>query len=215
MGEIASRVAQHLLNVAHAFVIEEGVRDAVNVLHVIAAERLHDIDGFVVLFAEVPRMRLNFNADAFALKNRQQLFHGAIEHLIANLRLVRIAGKLGVDHLYTHFNRDFDQPFPVFHCRLTAQLIRTGPAIDADKRRELHAGIAQRLLVLSHNFPAGPRVLVERVDLRVRRLLNVFVAPFGHLVDHAGNPEVFNNINVKSNFHRRYLCKEVPSAKRD
>ena len=75
MGEIAPGIAQHARHIADAFVVEKGVRHAVDVLHVIAAERLHNIDGFIVLFAEIPGMRLDLHADAFPLKNWQQLFH--------------------------------------------------------------------------------------------------------------------------------------------
>ena len=132
--QVTACVLQHALHVAFSFVVEEGVRHAVQVFDVLTAKRFHQIGGFVVLFAKIPRVRLDFDADAFTFDDRQNFFHRAIEHLFTNFGFVRGSRQLGVDHLHAGFHRNFNHPLPVAYGGLTPRFVRAGPAIHHDVR---------------------------------------------------------------------------------
>lgn len=103
VGQLVASVLQHVANVALALIVEEAMGCRVYIAQVLGTEGLNQIASLVVELAEVIRMRLNLNTQAFALDDRQQLFHRTEPHAIADFLLVRIAGELGVDNRYAMF----------------------------------------------------------------------------------------------------------------
>ena len=202
VGQLVASVLQHVANIALALIVEEAVGCRVYIAQVLGTEGLNQIASLVVELAEVIRMRLNLNTQAFALDNRQQLFHRTEPHAIADFLLVRIAGELGVDNRYAHVYCDLDDLLPVCNSVLTLLLGRAAPAVYYDEGRDLYAGLLESLAILCLTFLGEQRVLVERVDARMRRLLDVLVAPISYLMYHGVDVVLLRkNVNVKSNFH--------------
>ena len=133
MREFVAGVLEHMAYIALALIVEEAVRGGVDVAEVLGAEGLDHVAGLIVEFAEIVRMRLDLDAQALALDDRQQLFHGAEPHAVADLLLVRIAGELRVDDGDTHVDGNLNHLFPVGDGHLALLLSRAGPAVDADK----------------------------------------------------------------------------------
>ena len=151
-------------------------------------------------------MRLDLHTKAFFFNDRKKFFHGTEPHTVADLCLVRITGKLGIDHRNSHVYCDLDHFFPIGNCKLTLLLCRAGPAVDTDEGRNLHAGLTQRIPVFHFTFLRKKRMLVKRIDPGVRRLFNIFVTPVSNLVDHTVDIHLFcQNIYIKCNFHVKTL----------
>ena len=212
VGQLVAGVLEHMADVALALVIEEAVGSGVNVAEVLGAEGLDDVAGLVIQLYEVIRVRLALYADALALDDREQLLHGLEEHAVADLLLVRVAGELGVDDRYAHVNRDLDHALPVGNCVLALLLGRAGPAVNNDERGNLYTGFLESLLVLLLALLGEQRVLVERVDARMRGLLDVLVAPVCDLVYVIIDGHLLGqNVNVKCDFHKCFPpCLFVP-----
>ena len=203
VGQLIAGVLQHVANVALALIVEEAVGCGVNVAQVLGTEGLNDVAGLVVQLYEVIRMGLALYADALTLDDREKLLHRLEEHAVADLLLVRVAGELGIDDRYTHVNRDFDHTLPVCNCVLALLLGRTGPAVNNDERGNFYTGLLESLLVLLLALLGEQRVLVERVDARMRGLLNVLVAPVCYLVNIIVDGHLLGkNVNVKCDFHK-------------
>ena len=206
VGQLVAGVLEHMADVALALVVEEAVGRRVNVAEVLGTEGLYDVARLVVQLNEVIRMGLALNTDALALDDREKLLHRLEEHTVADLLLVRVAGELGVDDRYAHVNRDLDHALPVCNCVLALLLGRAGPAVNDDERRNLDAGLLERLLVLLLALLGEQRVLVERVDARMRGLLNVLVTPVRYLMNIIIDGHLLGqNVNVKCDFHVFFL----------
>ena len=212
VGQLVAGVLEHMADVALALVIEEAVGSGVNVAEVLGAEGLDDVAGLVVQLYEVIRVRLALYTNALALDDREQLLHRLEEHAVADLLLVRVTGKLGVDDRYAHVNRDLDHALPVGNCVLALLLGRAGPAVNNDEGRDLYAGLLESLLVLLLALLGEQRMLVERVDARMRGLLDVLVAPVCDLVYVIIDGHLLGqNVNVKCDFHKCFPpCLFVP-----
>ena len=147
-------------------------------------------------------MRLALYADALTLDDREKLLHRLEEHAVADLLLVRVAGELGVDDRYAHVNRDLDHALPVCNCVLALFLGRAGPTVNNDERGDLNTGLLESLLVLLLALLGEQRVLVERVDARMRGLLDIFISPVCHLMDHTIDIHLFcKHIYIKCDLH--------------
>ena len=202
MREFVAGVLEHMAYIALALIVEEAVRGGVDVAEVLGAEGLDHVAGLVVEFAEIVRMRLDLDAQALALDDRQQLFHGAEPHAVADLLLVRIAGELRVDDGNTHVDGNLDHLLPVGDGHLALLLGRAGPAVDADKGRDLNARLLECLAVFLFTLLGEQRMLVEGIDPRMRGLLNVFVTPVSNLVDEVIDAHLFGQyINIECDFH--------------
>ena len=119
---------------------------------------------------------------------------------------LQIAGELGVDDRYAHVNRDLDHALPVGNCVLALLLGRAGPAVNNDEGRDLYAGLLESLLILLLALLGEQRMLVERVDARMRGLLDVLVAPVCDLVYVIIDGHLLSqNVNVKCDFHVFFL----------
>ena len=147
-------------------------------------------------------MRLDLDAQALALDDRQQLFHGAEPHAVADLLLVRIAGEFRVDDGNAHVDGNLDHLLPVGDSHLALLLGRAGPAVDADEGRDLNARLLECLAVFFFTLLGEQRVLVEGVDARMRGLLNVLIAPVGDLVNEIVDAHLFGkHVNIECDFH--------------
>ena len=95
---------------------------------------------------------------------------------------------------------------------LALLLGRAGPAVNNDEGRDLYAGLLESLLVLLLALLGEQRMLVERVDARMRRLLDVLVAPVCDLVYVIIDGHLLSqNVNVKCDFHECFPpCLFVP-----
>ena len=105
-----------------------------------------------------------------------------------------------------HVDGDLDDLLPVGYCVLPLLLSGAGPAVNNDEGRDLNTCVLQSLAVLRLTLLGEQRVFVEGIDPGVGGLLDIFVAPVRHLVDHILDAHLFReNIYVKSNFHKNYL----------
>ena len=202
VSQFLAAVLQHGTNIALALIVEEAMGRRIYIAQVLGTEGLNHINGLVVQFAEVIRMGLDFHTQTFALDDRQQLFHGLEPHAVADFCLIRIAGQLGVDYRYAHVNSDLNDLLPVCNSVLALLLSRAAPTIYNDERRNFNAGFLQCLTVLSFALLREQRMLVERVDARMRGLLDVLIAPICYLMHHVIDTHLLGkNVNVKCNFH--------------
>ena len=202
MGQLISRIFQHGPHISFSLIVEEAVRRRIYITKVRRTEGFHHITGLIIQLTEIIRMRLDLHTDALTLDQREQLLHGSEPHSIADFLLVRISGKLCVDNLHTHISGDLDHPFPVGNRKLSLFLCRTGPAIHHDKGRNLHTGLFKSLSVFLLTFFRKQRMLIERIDPRMRRLFNIFISPVRYLMDHAVDIHLFcKNIYVKCDLH--------------
>ena len=202
VGQVVARTLRHMAHVAVSLIVEEAVGSRAYVAQVLEAERLDDIAHLIVQLDEVVRMRLQLNAQALALNDRQQLFHGLVEHSVAYLLLVGVAREPGVDDRHAHINRDLNDALPVGNHVLALLLGRARPAIDYNEEGDFHAGLLQSLLVLSPSLSEEQRVLVERVNPQVWRLLDVLVASVGYLMYILLDRHLLDqHVNVKCGFH--------------
>ena len=152
MGQVLTRVFEHVAHVALAPVVEKAVGGRVNVAQVPGAEGLDNVACLVVQLDKVVRMGLQLDAQALALDDRQQFFHRLVEHAVADLLLVGVARELGVDDRYAHVDCDLNDALPVGDRVLALLLGRAGPAVDHDEGGDFHAGLLQGLLVLRLAF---------------------------------------------------------------
>ena len=202
MGQIVAGILQHVAHVALALVIEETVGRRVNIAQILGAEGLDNVTRLIVEFHKVIRMALQLDADALALDDRQQFLHGFVEHAVADLLLVGVARELGVDDRYAHVDCDLNDALPVGDRVLALLLGRAGPAVNHDEGRNLHAGLLERLLVFRLALLGEQRVLIERIDARMRGLLDIFVAPVRYLVHVVVDRHLLGQyVNVKCDFH--------------
>ena len=200
--ELIAGVLEHVADIALALVIEEAVRGGVDVAEVLGAEGLDHIASLIVELAEVVRMRLDLDAQALALDDRQQFFHRAEPHAVADLLLVRVAGELRVDDGDAHVDGNLDHLLPVGDSHLALLFGRTGPAVDADEGRDLDARLLEGLAVLFLALLGEQRMFIEGVDARMRGLLDVLVAPVSDLMDEVVDAHLFGkNVNIKCDFH--------------
>ena len=133
VAQIVARILKHRAYISYTLVIEETMRGRIDIFQVIGAITFHHITGLIIQFTEIPWMGLDLHTDPFLLEQRKQLIHRAEPHTVTDLLLVRVAGKLGIDHLYSHIHRDLDNPFPVCHCNLPLFLRRAGPTVYYNK----------------------------------------------------------------------------------
>ena len=202
VGQFVARIFEHVADVALALVVEEAMTRAVNVAEIFGAERFDNVASLVVEFAEVVRVRLNFHAQTFALDYRKKLFHGAEKHAVANFLLIGVAAEFGIDDGHAHVDGDFNNLFPVGDGVLTLLLGRTRPTINHDERRNFDAGFLESLAIFRLALLGEKRVLVKRINARVRGLFNIFVSPIGNLVDVIVDAHLFGeHVNIKSNLH--------------
>ena len=202
VGQLVAGILEHVADVALALIVEESVGCRVNIAEVLGTEGLDDVTRLIVQLTEVIRVGLNLHAQTLALDDRQKLLHRTEEHAVADLLLIRIARELGVDDRYAHVNGNLDDSLPVCNRVLSLFLGRTAPAVDDDERRDLHAGLLECLTVLLLRFLREQRMLIERVDARMRRLLDVLVAPVSDLVHHVVDAHLLGQyVYVKCDFH--------------
>ena len=206
VGQLVAGILEHVADIALALIIEETVGCAVDIAQVGGAERLDQIAGLVIELAEIVRVGLHFDTEAFLLDDGKEFFHGAEPHAVADLLLIGIAGELGVDDRNAHVDGDLDDLLPVGYCVLSLLLSGAGPAINNDEGRDLDARVLQSLAVLRLTLFGEQRVFVEGIDPGVGGLLDIFVAPVRYLVDHVFDAHLFcENVYIKSNFHNIYL----------
>ena len=202
MRQLISRILQHGPHISFTLIIEEPMRRRIHITKVRRPERFYHITGLIIQLAEIIRMRLDFHTDTFTFDQRKQLLHGFEPHSIADLLLVGIPGKLRVDNLHTHISGDLDHPLPVGNCKLSLFLCWAGPAVYNDKGRNLHAGFPQSLSVFLFTLFGKQRMFIERIDPRMRGLLDIFISPVCHLMDHTIDIHLFcKHIYIKCDLH--------------
>ena len=202
MCQLVSRILQHGPHISFALIIEKSMRRRIHITKVRRPERFYHITGLIIQLAEIIRMRLDLHADTFTLDQRKQLLHGFEPHSIADFLLVRITGKLCINNLYAHISRNLDHPFPVGNCKLSLFLCGAGPAVYDDKGRNLHAGFPQSLSVFLFTLLGKQRMFIERIDPRMWRLLDIFISPVCHLMDHTIDIHLFcKHIYIKCDLH--------------
>ncbi len=206
VGQFIAGVFQHMPHVALALVVEEAVRGGVDVAQILGTEGFDDIAGLVVQLTEVVGMGLDFHPEALPLNDGQQFLHGPEEHPVANLLLIGVAGKLGVNNRHAHIHGNLNDALPVGYGVLALFLGGAGPAVDHDEGGNFHAGFLQSLPVLLFALLGKQGMLVERIDAGMGGLFNVLVAPAGHLADIIADRHLFGkNVHVECDFHARFL----------
>ena len=206
VGQLIARILQHGAYIALARIVEEAMRRGVDVAEMLRAERLHDIACLVVQLAEIIGMRLDLDTQPLTLDDRQQFLHGAEEHTVADLLLIRVARELRVDDGYAHADRDLNDALPIGDRMLTLFLGRSRPTIDYDEGGDFNPCLLECLAILRLRLLGEERMLVERVDARVRGLLDVLVAPVRNLVYHVVDAHLLGeNINIECDFHGNNL----------
>ena len=206
VSQLIPCIFQHGAHITLARIVKEAVRRGVDIAEILRAERLHDIARLVVQLAEIVGMRLDLDAQTLALDDRQQFLHGAEEHTVADLLLIRIARELRVDDGHAHADRDLNDALPVGDRMLTLFLGRPRPTIDHDEGGDFNPRLLECLAILRLRLLGEERVLIERVDARVRGLLDVLVAPIRNLVYHVVDAHLLGeNINIECDFHGNNL----------
>ncbi len=211
MCEHVRALAQHRLRVVAEI---EGMRRAVEELHVLRVDRADDVDGRLQRLAPVLGMRLDMKVNALLLEDRHQLLHRAPPGILAGLdhragvaavagALVgmRAAAELRVHRVDADLDGNLDGTLPVTHGRLPLDLVVRGPAVHGQERRDANIRVAERLLEGLDPIGEHTRRLEPLKEIRARAEFDPLIAEFGNLRGKLLEREMAMHERVERNLH--------------